>query len=127
MCCCLCVLLWRANTLKTSRCCFRLCTLRRQCKHTRWLKPTLLAQALTNVIKRSKATTMMGLEKELKEAAAALERCAALSICALLFLSLLPVYASSLMIALHVNLFQTSFLSCLTRLAVSTYPVHASC
>ena len=32
------------------------------------------AQALTNVIQRSKAQTMMGLEKELKEAAASLER-----------------------------------------------------
>jgi len=34
------------------------------------------AQALTNVIKRSKASTMMGLDQELKEAAASLERCA---------------------------------------------------
>ncbi|KAK9840552.1 hypothetical protein WJX81_000785 [Elliptochloris bilobata] len=32
-------------------------------------------KALTNVIQRSKAQTMMGLEKELKEAAASLERC----------------------------------------------------
>lgn len=32
-------------------------------------------QALTGVIKRSKATTMMGLERELKDAAATLERC----------------------------------------------------
>ena len=31
-------------------------------------------QALTSVVERSKATTMMGLEKELKEAAHSLER-----------------------------------------------------
>ncbi len=34
----------------------------------------LWAQALTSVIERSEATTMMGLEKELKEAAQSLER-----------------------------------------------------
>lgn len=33
-----------------------------------------MAQALTSVIERSEATTMMGLEKELKEAAQSLER-----------------------------------------------------
>lgn len=32
-------------------------------------------KALTGVIKRSTAQTMMGLEKELKDAAAALQRC----------------------------------------------------
>ena len=38
----------------------------------------LWAQALTSVIERSEATTMMGLEKELKEAAQSLERRATL-------------------------------------------------
>lgn len=37
--------------------------------------PSLPPQALTGVIKRSKASTMMGLERELKDAAATLERC----------------------------------------------------
>lgn len=32
-------------------------------------------QALTAVIERSKETTMMGIERELKDAAASLERC----------------------------------------------------
>jgi translation initiation factor 2B subunit (eIF-2B alpha/beta/delta family) len=39
-----------------------------------------LKQALTGVIKRSRATTMMGIERELKEAAATLERCNATAI-----------------------------------------------
>lgn len=37
-------------------------------------------QALTAVIERSKETTMMGIERELKDAAASLERCAHLSL-----------------------------------------------
>ena len=36
----------------------------------------LALQALTAVIERSKETTMMGIERELKDAAASLERCA---------------------------------------------------
>ena len=36
-------------------------------------------QALTAVIERSKETTMMGIERELKDAAASLERCASLT------------------------------------------------
>lgn len=45
-------------------------------RHTTLLRPecSFAAQALTTVIERSEATTMMGLEKELKEAAASLER-----------------------------------------------------
>ena len=46
------------------------------------LRPPPLSpcQALTGVIKRSAATTMMGLERELKDAAATLERCNATAI-----------------------------------------------
>jgi translation initiation factor eIF-2B subunit alpha len=36
---------------------------------------TVAIKILTSVIERSKATTMMGLEKEIKEAAAVLRRC----------------------------------------------------
>ena len=45
----------------------------------------LKAQALTSVVERSEATTMMGLEKELKEAAHSLERqgCMTLELCML--------------------------------------------
>jgi translation initiation factor eIF-2B subunit alpha len=52
--------------------------------HSTQLNPTQLnsklKQALTGVIKRSRATTMMGIERELKEAAATLERCNATAI-----------------------------------------------
>ncbi len=37
--------------------------------------PPPLPQALTTVIKNSTAQTMMGLERELKDAAASLQRC----------------------------------------------------
>ena len=63
----------RRPTLSTS-------TFHTQLNSTQLNSNSKLKQALTGVIKRSRATTMMGIERELKEAAATLERCNATAI-----------------------------------------------